>query len=224
MPQKGSNELAERTKALREAKGLTQAELGRKCGVDQGAVAKWEAGKLQPNGRAIGVLAALAGDPDKWWWLEQIGINRSILGVPVDPSDIVEVPLFKDRISAGPGWIMDERNIDGFLKLPRDWVPHARHVRAAKVVGDSMSPIIQSGFTVLIDTADRDHKLLLRKMVAAREGDEITIKWLRQEGKFYQLVPEHPTDRNRVRILTADKDVAIIGRIIMWIGSPDQYK
>lgn len=216
---KGPGELSQKVKALREAKGLTQADLARMCGVDQGTIAKIELGKLQPNGRSIVVLGKLSGD-EQWWWLEQIGLKRGDFGAPIDPSDIVEIPLFKDRISAGPGWIMDERNIKGYIKMSRERVPHPRDVRAAEVTGDSMYPIIQPGFTVFIDTADRDYKVLLRKMVAAREGDEITIKWLRQEGKFYQLVPEHPTDRNRVRILSADKDVAIIGKVIMWIGEP----
>ncbi|HZU33162.1 MAG TPA: XRE family transcriptional regulator [Candidatus Angelobacter sp.] len=215
--------MGDKIKELRRRTGMIQKDLAAYCGVTQPSIVRWESGADRPTEKAFMRLAELAGS-DKWWWLEQAGMRREKLGLTGEAVEMIQVPLFKDRISAGPGWVINENNIDRYLTLSPELFPHGHDIKAARVVGDSMIPLIQPGFIVFIDTSDRDHRKLVKKMVAAREGDEITIKWLRQEGKFYQLVPEHPTDQNRVRILTADKDVAVIGRIIMWIGSPDQYK
>lgn len=49
---------AQRVKPLRQRLGLTQAEFARAVGADVRSVARWEAGKSQPSGSAIGVLTA----------------------------------------------------------------------------------------------------------------------------------------------------------------------
>lgn len=50
--------MGERIKRLREAKGLTQEELGRRCGVSKSAVSQWENGDTQ-NLRLTSLLKLL---------------------------------------------------------------------------------------------------------------------------------------------------------------------
>ena len=45
--------------SLREALGLTQAELGRKIGVNKLTVSRWERGELRPSAASIGALRSL---------------------------------------------------------------------------------------------------------------------------------------------------------------------
>jgi len=193
--------------------------------VDQTIVARWETGKYHPTTDAFIKIARYVPDEEeKPLWYEYAGLTREdIAWVRRSDDENVVVPQLTDAVSAGPGRVIEE-DIEKYLSLPAEWVPRGGKVRALRVIGDSMAPIIQRNFIVLIDAAQRDPKSLEDKMVVAREADELKIKWLRKEGKFYQLVPEHPTERNRVRILTADKDVAIIGRVIKWIGSPEPEK
>lgn len=51
----------ERLKALREEKGVSQAQLSKATGLSQSAIAFWETGKRIPNAQAIIILARYFG-------------------------------------------------------------------------------------------------------------------------------------------------------------------
>jgi transcriptional regulator with XRE-family HTH domain len=54
---KGKN----RIKELRISKGMKQDELGRRCGVKQGAVSTWETGASNPKPEAMQIMCELFG-------------------------------------------------------------------------------------------------------------------------------------------------------------------
>jgi SOS-response transcriptional repressor LexA len=205
---------------LREYCRLRQEDLAVACGVSRGAVARWEAGEDMPPPRVFVVLAKYAISQDqRWWWLGLAGIEKKDLE-GIQQVNIKMVPLLKDSIAAGTPRAVDESEIERQLIFPTEWLPQTGTVTALRVAGDSMSPLIDSGYIVLVDTSQRDPKKLINKMVAAREADEVTIKWLRQEGRFFHLVPQHTSPRHPIRILTPESDIAIIGEVIRWIGAP----
>jgi SOS-response transcriptional repressor LexA len=213
-------ELPRRVRELREGARLTQGDIARLCDVKQPTVVRWEQGKDRPPGQALIVFGRLAGEPDKWWWFEQAGLKKEDVATTQPDAQYSLVPLLKDKVAAGHGRVVNENDIDGYITFPKEWLPHSKNVTALKVSGDSMSPIIEDGYVVLIDSSQRDPRRLIGQMVAAREGDAVTIKWLRKEGKFYQLVPQHTSVRHPVRVLTVDQDFGIVGRVVKWIGEP----
>jgi SOS-response transcriptional repressor LexA len=212
-------EIGKRIRELRKRLNLTQEGLAAHCKVHQGMIARWESGELQVPGDALVIIGRLASEPDKWWWWQLIGLKEEDFGSVRAEGRYALVPLLKEAVAAGTGRIVTEKEIDSYLTFPKEWLP-ARNVTALKVKGDSMSPIIEDGYIVLVDTSQRDPGRLIGSMVAAREDDAVTIKWLRKEGKFYQLVPQHTSVRHPVRILTPDQDFGIVGRVIKWIGEP----
>ena len=50
-----------RIKELRIAKGMKQDELGRRCGVKQGAVSTWETGSSNPKPEALQIMCDIFG-------------------------------------------------------------------------------------------------------------------------------------------------------------------
>jgi hypothetical protein len=81
-----------------------------------------------------------------------------------------------------------------------------------------MSPVLESGYVAVIDTAVRDSKRLAGRMVAARDPDGVTVKWLREaEGKL-MLVAQHTSLRFQPVFLRPGW--AILGEVVLWIGSP----
>ena len=50
-----------RIKELRIAKGMKQDELGRRCGVKQGAVSTWETGSSSPKPEALQIMCDIFG-------------------------------------------------------------------------------------------------------------------------------------------------------------------
>jgi phage repressor protein C with HTH and peptisase S24 domain len=96
---------------------------------------------------------------------------------------------------------------------------------AIRVTGDSMSPILEEGYVVLIDLTQKDPKRLVNEMVAARDSEGgVTIKWLRKIGKYFMLVPQHTSQRHEPQMIESDDDWAVVGKVIRWIGEPPKSK
>jgi SOS-response transcriptional repressor LexA len=77
---------------------------------------------------------------------------------------------------------------------------------------------------VIIDAAQHDPKKLVGQMVAAREGDGVTIKWLRKDKNDYLLVPQHVSPKFPVRIMRDEDDWSVVGVVVKWIGYPSLGK
>ena len=140
-----------------------------------------------------------------------------------EPS-IREIPLLKDAVAAGTPRATDENEIEQNLAFPRSWFRSPGELFALKIVGDSMAPVIGDGYIVVVDVSKRDPRKLIEHMVAAREGNGITIKWLRRDGDTFLLVPQHVTPRHQVRVMRAEGDFSIVGEVIKWIGQPAQIR
>jgi len=61
-PEPPSHSLAERLRAARRRAGLTQAELARRLGLDEGTVVDFEAGRRSPSKRVTAALAGFLGE------------------------------------------------------------------------------------------------------------------------------------------------------------------
>jgi transcriptional regulator with XRE-family HTH domain len=197
----GKGRVAQEIRALRESLKLSQAELARRCDVTQQAVSQWESGTDTPKPNALWRLAEIAAtsegsrrffereiarasgiaDADE----QRAGALRNFLSGKAgrrtssvsraSGSAGIAIPLLKDSIAAGTPRAMDEKNIERELLIPQEWLPAANRsgkgLVAVRVAGDSMSPIIEPGYVVLIDTQAKDPRKLLNKMVAAREDE-----------------------------------------------------
>jgi SOS-response transcriptional repressor LexA len=221
------SDLAARLRETRLAKGLTQKQLAASIGVTASAVTQWEKGLAKPQPMAMVAIGNFFGGDEGKWWMENAGRTKEMIEATIErymmiaaASDAVQVPLISGRVAAGTPRVVDEKHIEEKLCLPANWVRPSQRVIAVRVAGDSMSPIIEEGYIALIDIAQRDPRRLIGTMVAAREGDGVTIKWLRKEGEYFQLVPQNTSLRHPVRVLTAESDFGIVGRVIRWIGEP----
>lgn len=135
--------------------------------------------------------------------------------------DAVAVPLLKDSAAAGNPRLINEAAVEDTLLLRRKTCPHPEDTLAIKITGDSMSPILEDGYVVAIDTADRDPKKLLNRMVAARDPEGgVTIKWLRKVGNDVMLIAQHTSPRYNPIFLNREPGWAIIGKVLFWIGRP----
>lgn len=211
-------ELPQRIKGLRKALGITQRQLAEGLSVSQGAVAQWEGGDVIPETKHLSRMAQLGGIDDELraWLLAAAGVK-----VPESADDegqMLRIPLFRDAVAAGSARVIDESEHE-WLSVPRNLMQGGKIV-ALWVKGDSMYPLIMTGHLVFVDIADRDPHKLVEKMVAAREGNGVTIKWLRRDGNLFVLVPQRTSRNNPVRVFKAGDDVGIVGRVVKWIGEP----
>lgn len=206
---------------------MRQQDLAERLRVSQATIARWENGKDTPAGTALIDIGRLAGDPEQWWWWELAGFTEhdrvtqlALNHMTRKDRGTVMVPLLKDPAAAGTPRAVDEKEISHYLEIPKQLASPGSGLFAVRVAGDSMSPIIEEGYIVCVATSDLDPAKLVNQMVAAREGDGITIKWLRKEKNHYLLVPQHTSLRNPVRIMEPDGEWSIVGRVVFWVGQP----
>jgi SOS-response transcriptional repressor LexA len=140
-------------------------------------------------------------------------------------SEAAIIPLLKDPAAAGTPRQMQEREIDEMLPMPGTLCPHPDAIVCIRVEGDSMSPVLEAGYIVAVDTAQTERVRLYNQMVAARDPEGgVTIKWFRKSGTSEVLLPNHTSKRHQPVVLTpvaeGEQGWAIIGKVIWWIGVP----
>jgi SOS-response transcriptional repressor LexA len=216
--------LGARIRAVRQAKGLNQKLFADEFEVTQGSVSNWEKGVDRPSPKVLAKLASMTANDELREFFEVESGIRAVSGLrslrEVGLENAMEVRLLKNSVAAGTPRALEENELEELLLLPRKWFPYCGEIFAVRVCGDSMSPTIESGYIVFIDTSKRDPKLLVEKMVAAREGGCVTIKWLRKDKKVYLLVPQHTSPRYPIRIMRPEGDFSIVGEVVKWIGYP----
>ena len=135
-------------------------------------------------------------DPSRSRGVKLLGFTGAAQSTPVP---------YYGRIHAGEPALLPEHR-EGFITMDRRFLPSER-VFFLKVNGDSMiGRAIENGDFVMVDpaTTARDGD-----MIAARLGDEATIKTLSHEGQSVLLKAANPADRDIP--VTARDDFGILG-------------
>jgi SOS-response transcriptional repressor LexA len=238
-PKTDVSSVASRIEKVRNTLGMSQTTFAETLGTRPSSISKWEAGKNRPSPDVLARIAKLCEGIDKLFFLEEAGIPEEYFaGAPMlreiheaslevvaqslsgDTRDQRNIPLLRDAIAAGNPRGIDESEIVAQIPFLKRWLPRGAQLYAFKVAGDSMAPIICDGYLVIVDAAQRDPKSLVGQMVAAREGDGVTIKWLRKDKDTYLLVPQHVSPRIPVRVMREEDDWSIVGVVLKWIGYP----
>lgn len=210
----------ERLKRARLAKGLSQPALAQLAKISKSAVSQLESGdskslhskNLYPVANTLGVSA-------KW-----LATGDGPMKAP-EPEGKYE---FATRVhgtvlSAGPGRVTwEHEEIDSSHAFRRDWLLRNRinikHCKIIDVVGDSMSPHLQNGDVVLINTDDRLVKS--GEVYAIAVDGETRIKRLikRSDGGI-EIKSDNPSPDNPDEIIGKDalERINIIGKKV-WRG------
>ena len=211
-------------KLRREKLQSDQKDFARLLGVSQATVSQWERGDYLPSPMALMAIGKLAGD-DRDWWFEKAGpeylehdqtIARYKKTWTAEGDENRTVLVF-GTAGAGPFRLVPEE-AEAKVSLPRAWLGPSSGVVGLRVLGDSLSPLIESNYIVFVDTTGRPTSEHLDHLVAVTDGEGVTIKYLRRmQGKMY-LVPHNLTVDNPVLPFTAE--MHLVGRVIGWLNPP----
>jgi transcriptional regulator with XRE-family HTH domain len=83
--------LAQRLKLLRERHQLSQSELARRCGIDQGAISRTEAGQTGPNWETLNSIAKGLGVPMYALLVDEFDIAVFSVGIESSLREFVEL-------------------------------------------------------------------------------------------------------------------------------------
>lgn len=131
--------IGENVKYLRKTKGLSQAVLARKLGINQASISLWESGKTNPDTETLMKLAKIFDVPLDYFMSNEP--RRELDSVAIRKN---AVPIL-GNIACGER-VTPDTNPEGFADLPEG--VHADFALRCK--GDSMIPTFLDGDLVLI--------------------------------------------------------------------------
>jgi SOS-response transcriptional repressor LexA len=107
--------------------------------------------------------------------------------------------------------------VESMIAAPKDWCPNPATTSCLRVRGNSMSPLIQDGYIVAVDSSQNDQIHLNGKIVIAWHKDKgLTVSRLRRFDHTEVLEPENPG--YEAITLGAKQRWAILAKVLWWIG------
>ena len=191
-------------KALRNSRGLTQAQLASLCGVHQTAVSQWEKGRTYPDKNSIITLS------------EIFNVSAdTIMGLELRNKKKNLIPVL-GYVRAGIP-IEAVQEILDYEEISESMAASGEHF-ALRVTGDSMEPRICDGDVVIVRRqSDVDSGDIAVVLVNSMDA---TIKKIIKKGTSISLVPFNPN--YDVTIFTAQEiaslPVTIVGKVVELRG------
>jgi len=137
-------------------------------------------------------------------------------------SQLLAIPLLK-IVAAAHGEKGDDAPalhdapIESMIAAPKDWCPNPAATTCVRVQGNSMSPLINNGYILAVDTSQNDRGKLDGKIVIAWHKDRgLTVSRLQRYDHTEVLQAENRAYDS----ITLDRKNKwkILARVLWWIG------
>lgn len=211
--------LSRRIREARLSKALDQAKLAAKIDVATRTVQRWENGDQVPDSNYLMRIARMTGVTAHWLLTgEGDMFARAITETKVVPLptnrykrvELVTVPLLSSVPGGAPNLYFHADYVEKYITV--DNVSDA-NAFALTVKGNSMAPRIEDGDVIVVSP-----KLESRSgdICVVRVNDEDTVKRVKIEAEFIQLVPLNPEYEPMV---VRKKDVSFVWKVVRVIKS-----
>ncbi|MEH6812919.1 MAG: S24 family peptidase [Motiliproteus sp.] len=156
--------------------------------------------------------------------LHDSGEARSVTPEPDRHDDYVHIPVYDELLAAGSGFAPNGDSVKEYISLPSMFFTRSNLNPAGLVVahasGDSMSPKIEDGDALIIDT--HQQKPVDNQVFAfADEGDLRVKRFAKQIGGTWAIRSDNldPIYRDEIISPLDVGRIKIIGRVVKVIGS-----
>jgi SOS-response transcriptional repressor LexA len=143
-------------------------------------------------------------------------------GRKVNKAQLVAIPLLK-IVAATNGENGDsppslhDAPVESFIAAPSDWCPNPASTYSLRVHGNSMSPLIHTGYILVVDSSQTERSKLDGKIVIAWHKDAgLTVSSFRRYDHTEVLQPEN----REYQSITMDRKNSwkIIAKVLWWIA------
>lgn len=135
---------------------------------------------------------------------------------------LVKVPILSAFLSLGEPVPQGRELVTDWAQVIQPLVPHPRHTYGLKVRGDSMAPVIQDRWLVLVDVhqdAIRPYERLNGRPVVVRLGDGASVKWFTARKAVWLIHAENRESGFQDIRIPRQVDPPVVGRVIWWCPS-----
>ena len=140
----------------------------------------------------------------------------------VERAQLVAIPLLKieEALDGNRGEnapVLHEAPIESIIAAPREWCPNPTSTYSLRVRGNSMTPLIQADYILVVDSSQTDRSRLDGKIVIAWHKDVgLTVSHFRRYDHTEVL---HPDNREYTSVTIDTKHKwKIIATVLWWIG------
>lgn len=200
--------IGEKIRTAREQKGLTQEELGLRCGTSKQTIFKYENGIITniPLDRLERIAEVLEVDPV---YLTGWGHKLPTGAIPIDPSHFQRIPIL-GYISAGLP-LYAEEHIEGYTYT--DLNGGAEYF-ALRVKGDSMNALgINDGYQIIVR---RQEEVENGEVAVVMVGSEdATVKRFYRTDTTVTLMPQSTNPIHQPQIYDLSKTpIKVLGKVV----------
>jgi transcriptional regulator with XRE-family HTH domain len=205
--------LGEKIKTLRDALQLSQADLAKRVGVKQPAIALIEIGKTKTTKHIFKIATALG--------VKASDLDENISGYEINSAEHLSVA---GEVRAGAWLEIDsEHEKTELIPISADQRYKLQRQYALRVVGTSMNKIAKPGtFVIVADWSDNGAELREGDLVVARRERghtyEVTLKRARMVSGTWELWPESDDPKYQEPLkLEGDNPewtVSVVGKVI----------
>ena len=242
------NSVAERLKAARKKRGLSQKAVGKLIGVEGQAISNYENARREPNNDTVKKLAKALDVNDAWIYtgrgpVTETGQEEEPLPSGGDGSrrPLVQEarnpygasPMYVPRLglaSAGPGAVPDVEQIEQIVVDPTEYrrvfgYRKVERVGFFEVRGDSASPYYMDGERVPVEIVGPTQDFNDERIYVFRWLDDLRLKRLikTQDGRV-RMISLNPSVRPRTFEPHDDHDFVVWGEVLLppkqeWFNS-----
>lgn len=183
-------ELHVRLQKAMAIRNMKQVDLCEKTGISKSKISQYVRGDHAPKLDAVYKLAKALSVEEAWLMGYDIPMEAPRLPSNAMPvNDTYKIPLL-GRVAAGQP-LFDEGNVAGEVFVDPSMVPGDAKLFALKVKGDSMSPKILDGDTLIVkEQPDADDGEIV---IVTVNGDEGTCKKIQRYPGSLKLISLNPT-------------------------------
>lgn len=135
-------------------------------------------------------------------------------------NNLVRIPQYEIRASAGNGRAIHEESVIGFLEASREWVRNVIHAEPGKLAiitvdGDSMEPSLQHGEQVLLDL--RRNRFDNDAVYAIQYNGLLRIKRVQILHNGHIIIKsDNPAYEPETLSFNEAEQLHVIGRVLPW--------